>query len=40
MSKTKEHDLTVGSPFKLIIAFAVPMILGNLLQQSYILKEI
>lgn len=35
MSKTKEHDLTVGSPFKLIIAFAVPMILGNLLQQLY-----
>lgn len=35
MSKTKDHDLTVGSPFKLIIAFAVPMILGNLLQQLY-----
>lgn len=35
MSKAKDHDLTVGSPFKLIIAFAVPMILGNLLQQLY-----
>ena len=35
MSKVKDHDLTVGSPFKLIIAFAVPMILGNLLQQLY-----
>ena len=30
-----ERDLTVGSPFKLIVAFAVPMILGNLLQQLY-----
>ena len=28
-------NLTVGSPFKLIIIFAVPMILGNLLQQLY-----
>lgn len=37
MSKTKSTDLnlTIGSPFKLIIAFAVPMILGNLLQQLY-----
>lgn len=38
MTKTKTQtvrDLTTGSPFKLIIAFAVPMILGNLLQQLY-----
>lgn len=28
-------DLTVGSPFRLIIAFAIPMILGNLFQQLY-----
>lgn len=35
MSKAKDHDLTVGSPFRLIIAFAIPMILGNLLQQLY-----
>lgn len=28
-------DLTVGSPFKLIISFAIPMILGNLFQQLY-----
>ncbi len=35
MSKTNDRDLTVGSPFKLIIAFAIPMILGNLLQQLY-----
>ena len=28
-------DLTVGSPFKLIIKFAIPLLLGNLLQQAY-----
>lgn len=33
--KSSELNLTVGSPFKLIIAFAVPMILGNMLQQLY-----
>lgn len=37
MSKTSGTDLnlTVGSPFKLILVFAIPMILGNLLQQLY-----
>ncbi|MCQ2483492.1 MAG: MATE family efflux transporter [Clostridia bacterium] len=34
-SKRTDLDLTNGSPFKLIIAFAIPMILGNLLQQLY-----
>ena len=34
-TKSKDRDLTVGSPFKLIIAFAIPMILGNLFQQLY-----
>lgn len=33
--KKTDKDLTVGSPFKLIIAFAIPMILGNLFQQLY-----
>lgn len=34
--KTKTvKDLTVGSPFRLIVAFAIPMILGNLFQQLY-----
>ena len=28
-------DLTVGSPIKLIITFALPMIMGNLFQQMY-----
>lgn len=34
-NKGTDLNLTVGSPFKLIIAFAIPMILGNLLQQLY-----
>lgn len=33
--KSTELNLTVGSPFKLIIAFAIPMILGNVFQQLY-----
>lgn len=28
-------DLTVGSPFRLILTFSIPMILGNLFQQLY-----
>lgn len=35
MSKSLDLNLTVGSPFRLIIAFAIPMILGNLFQQLY-----
>jgi len=34
-TKSTELNLTVGSPFKLIIAFAIPMILGNMFQQLY-----
>lgn len=30
-----QRDLTEGSPFKLIIAFSIPMILGNMFQQLY-----
>lgn len=33
--ETKTRDMTVGSPLKHIVAFAVPMIIGNLLQQLY-----
>lgn len=29
------RNLTEGSPFRLIVAFAIPMILGNLFQQLY-----
>ena len=28
-------DMTKGSPFRLILLFALPMLLGNLLQQFY-----
>ena len=28
-------DLTVGKPFKVILAFALPMIIGNIFQQLY-----
>lgn len=33
MSKTTE--MTAGKPYKLILAFAIPMVLGNLFQQLY-----
>ena len=33
MSATKE--LTVGNPLPLIIKFALPLLLGNMLQQTY-----
>ncbi|MCQ2466313.1 MAG: MATE family efflux transporter [Clostridia bacterium] len=35
MSEKKTRNLTEGSPLKLIIAFSIPMILGNLFQQLY-----
>ncbi|MFI3205674.1 MAG: MATE family efflux transporter [Clostridia bacterium] len=31
----KTKDLTTGKPYKVIIAFAVPILIGNLLQQVY-----
>ena len=34
-SKNLTKDLTTGSPMKLLIRFATPMILGILLQQFY-----
>ena len=34
-SKSGELNLTEGSPFSLLIAFSIPMILGNLFQQLY-----
>ena len=35
MAKTITRDMTTGSPLKLIIKFAVPMLIGNLFQQLY-----
>ena len=37
--KTRVLDMTVGSPAKLLMAFALPMFLGNLLQQFYNLAD-
>lgn len=37
MARTK--DMTVGSPAKLIILFALPIIAGNLFQQMYNLVD-
>ena len=28
-------DMTTGSPFRLILTFALPLLLGNILQQFY-----
>lgn len=39
MRKNTGRDLTVGNPFRLILAFAVPIILGNLFQQFYNLVD-
>ena len=30
-----EKDMTKGSPFRLILAFTVPLIIGNVFQQLY-----
>ena len=35
LSKSMTHDMTVGSPTRLIIEFMVPLFLGNLFQQLY-----
>jgi len=32
---TQTRDMTVGNPIKLIISFAIPLYLGNMLQQLY-----
>ena len=32
---TNEKKMTTGSPGKLIITFAIPLMLGNILQQFY-----
>ncbi len=37
--KTRVLDMTVGNPAKLLLAFAFPMFLGNLLQQFYNLAD-
>ena len=34
-----EIDMTKGSPFKLIIRFLIPIVLGNVIQQLYNLAD-
>ena len=35
MARSKEMDLTTGNPFRSLLKFAIPVILGNLFQQFY-----
>lgn len=39
MARSKEMDLTVGSPFRSLLKFAIPVILGNLFQLFYTLAD-
>lgn len=39
MAGSTERNMTIGSPWKLIIAFAVPLLLGNCFQQIYNLVD-
>lgn len=39
MAKSKEMDLTVGSPFWSLLKFSIPVILGNLFQLFYTLAD-
>ena len=34
-SKSKSMDMTEGSIFKLLIAFSIPLLMGNIFQQLY-----
>ena len=37
MARSKEMDLTTGNPFRSLLKFAIPVILGNLFHQYYYL---
>lgn len=39
MSRSKTKDMTVGSPLKLILGFAVPLVFGQVFQQMYNLVD-
>lgn len=39
MARSKEMDLTVGNPFRSLLKFAIPVILGNLFQLFYTLAD-
>jgi putative MATE family efflux protein len=35
INKNKSNDMTVGNPLKLILIFAIPILIGNVFQQMY-----
>ena len=35
MSDNRSKDMTVGNPFKIILYFAIPVLIGNVFQQLY-----
>ena len=39
MARAKTLNMTVGSPIKLLIQFAIPLLIGNLFQQVYSLTD-
>ena len=39
MSSSKTKDMTVGSPLKLLLGFAVPLMFGQVFQQMYNLVD-
>lgn len=39
MKRSKTLNMTVGSPTKLLIQFAIPLLIGNLFQQAYSLTD-
>ena len=39
MSKEKTVVMTKGNPYKLILQFAMPLMLGNIFQQMYTLVD-
>ena len=39
MAKSNAKDMTIGSPMKLILEFALPLLLGMLFQQVYSLMD-
>ena len=39
MARSKAMDLTAGNPFRSLLKFAIPVILGNLFQLFYTLAD-
>lgn len=39
MNNNSVNDMTVGSPLRAIISFAIPFIMGYILQQMYLIID-